>query len=64
MKTLKKTKKVDEKKKRRSKSYTSDRQEGCQNWASLKVWFFLCEIDFFDVGSDRIFVVKGQLVAA
>ena len=30
-----------------SKSYGSDWPEGCQNWASLKVWFLPCEIDFF-----------------
>ena len=35
------------KQRRRSKSYNSDWPEGCQNWASLKVWFLPCEIDFF-----------------
>ena len=35
------------KQRRVSKSYNSDWPEGCQNWASLKVWFLLCEIYFF-----------------
>ena len=37
---------------------------GCQNWASLKVWFLPCEIHFFDVGSDPLCFVQGHLVAA